>query len=184
MAPFWKRPKRTDFWRIPPMVGEPETLRQGGIIAVTEGDGPMMMRTGWALWQTAGIEQFQASDFLKDGYDAWKERDAAPYPERLSFLRDLFDTLAGQPSPVVPLDIYDAPRQRIELASAYFGTRAWTGSRLWGEAEAASDSDTMTQYRRPIYDALVSSHRDFVPPRSMVVADTLALQLGLPSPFE
>jgi hypothetical protein len=165
------------------MTGPPETLYQRGIMAVTSGDGPMMMRAGWTLWHMSGMENFQAFNFLTDGYDSWKGKDAAPYSERLRFLQDLFGTLEEQPSPPVPPDIYNAPPESVQAAAAYFCALAWAGSQLWTEADAANDAETMGGYEARIYRALASSHRDFLPPRSIEIAGLLAARLGVDNPF-
>jgi hypothetical protein len=72
---------QAEFWRVPPMAVPAETLYQRGIMAVTSGDGPMMMRTGWAplrfLEDLVGTPQQQPSPPLApDMYTAPPESGA------------------------------------------------------------------------------------------------------------
>jgi hypothetical protein len=119
MGLFRKSPDVT-FWRTPPFRSpDPILLYQHGITCVTR-DGAGMMRTGWAIWGLAGLHQHQTSDFLYDGFREWHE--SADIAEQRAFVSDVF-VRAISDAPSFPPDIYAAPRELVEPASAIYGAR-------------------------------------------------------------
>ena len=138
-------------------------LYQHGITSVTRQDGLGMMQVGWTLWQTTEMHQYQAYDFLTDGFGLWIREEAVDYTKIRLFLTDMFDTLCAQDPPQCPPDIYSAPRELVDSASAYFGARAWAGSELIVRALEVDDTATLKAYEDRVFVSLVGSNPAFLP---------------------
>jgi len=86
MSWFGRKDKiRQTFWRTPPMLAGADVLYQRGIIAISQQDGRTAMSVGWRIWRIAGMHQFQAYDFLADGYRSWCDQDAPTTRRSVTF---------------------------------------------------------------------------------------------------
>jgi hypothetical protein len=129
------------------------------------------------------MHKYQAKEFLSDGYNLWKGEPTTSYPNRVLFLRDLFDTLEKDPAPRCPDDMYSVPEAVAAPAVAYFGAIAWTGAKIIDEAFSENDEETLAAYSRRFYTAVASMNPDLVPPKSISVAKRVAERFGWPDPF-
>jgi hypothetical protein len=180
MALFARRHNDQPFWRIPPFQTENlDVLYQHGINCVTSSDGKGMMSTGWALWDRAGLLQYQAKDFLQDGYREWANT-SPPADERVAFLTDMFNRLIDiYPEIDTTSDVWSLPRQVAEPASQLYGARCWAGSEL---LETAPPAGLMTdELEEAIYRAFDGTHPAFMPPRTIGQFDALRKNRGLGS---
>lgn len=182
MSPMRRRARRA-FWRVPPDVRTVEAYYQYGIGAVGRGDGTAMMRAGWALWRAVGLHEQQAQDFLRDGYTSWRGGSDFVPDDAIDFLRDLFNTLCHDGAPPRPGDIWSAPPAAVAPAAAYDGVRAWAAAELMVTAEEAGRTDIVEEYESVVLKALLDTHPDFIPPRSVRVGRALAARAGVETPW-
>lgn len=157
-------------------------LYQHGIQCVGSQDSEGMMRTGWAIMELAGLDQFQAHDFIQDGYKLWLQSPAASDDVAIAFLEDLFYQLSGE-DPPYPSDLYAHPPEQIQPAATFYRVRSWTGSELLAAAEHAGRTDLLDEYEPVVYDAITAAHVGFVPPRSLSWARIYASNHGLAEPW-
>lgn len=168
MALFRRKTETQTFWRVGPQAGDPDTLYQRGIMAVSSGDGPLMMQVGWNLWRSGGMEQRQAKDFLMDGFSSWSSQPDVGYEQTQLFLRDLFEQLGSSVHP---------PYSDANLV------RVWSGTELYVRADRQADQETLELYRPRVFEALTSGPSDCLPARSYQLVAPLATLLGRPNPF-
>lgn len=177
-------PKRSaaGFWREPPFRSiYPGVMYQGGISAVGQGDGPGMMKVGWALWGTTGLHQHQAADFLRDGLSAWRKSGSCDPATELAFLNDCFERVQD-PGPPCPPNIYEVPPEVVAPASEHQGMRCYVASELI-EVLGRDDPAELDRREPELYAAIASSRPEFVPPRSTNWARAYAANHGLPDPW-
>ena len=169
------------FWRTPPIrTSDPSALHQHGIACVSRRDGKGMVAVGWAICQVAALHQYQASDFLTDGYRVWRESPGFDRGQGLAFLTDLFGALCSLTPPDVPADIWSASPEAVMPASIYFGTRCWAGNEL---LELATDPAIHARYEPLVYRSAAEAPHDFVPTRSIDFAKGYARTHGLEEPW-
>ena len=48
-----------------------QQIHDFGVLSYSRDDGIGTIRAGWALWKMAGLSEYQADDFLNDGYRIW-----------------------------------------------------------------------------------------------------------------
>lgn len=169
-GPFWENPPfRTD---------DPEVLYQHGIRCVTESDGPGMMAVGWALWDVWGLGQHQAWDFLYDGYAVWVQA-GAPSDERISFSTAVFDRLRVIEPQVPPETILASIPPGVAVpASRSYGTRCWAISEVIEVAAQQGGIDP--EMEEELFQALLATHRGFMPARTLSDFRALARARGVP----
>lgn len=175
MGLFRRQPK--PFWlQLPFNSADPSLLYQGGIDAVGRSDGPAMTSIGWRLWELAGLHAYQAFDLITDGFKLWSESPAFNAQEAFDFLHEMLGRLHA--NPMIPLNIYQAPRELVEPAAAHYGARAWVAAELWSFKDwpgCPSEDDLCT--------AIATCPAPFVPARSMSRARSHAASRGWPDPF-
>jgi hypothetical protein len=139
-----------------------------------------MLATGWALCQTTALHEYQATDFLTDGYRLWRASPSFEQAEGVAFLRDLFGALRSVNPPPVPDDIWSAPPESVMPAGVYHATRCWAGNEL---LELLIDPAMRAEYEPLVYRSIVSAPVEFVPPRSREFARSYAASHGEPEPW-
>lgn len=158
-------------WEAPLESRDPVVLYQRGIGLVSTGDGMGMIRIGWALWDLAGLERNQAWDFIYDGYHNWTESGALT-SERVALARAVLARLENIRPVVLPTtDISTLDPDVAARVAVYYGARSWAGSELV-DAFARSGMQDRTLIDEA-YTTFASTHRDFMPPRSIRDFETL-----------
>jgi hypothetical protein len=172
------------FWRKPPFASrDPYVLHEHGIRCVVESDGPGMMRTGWAIWDVSGgLHMHQAFDFLSDGYRAWKPPGSHAEDDRSAFLQDMFGRLRVIRPAITPTaDLRQLPRGIVDPASTNYAGRCWCGSEL---VVLLGDGLDQTPLGEEIFAAFRDTHPAFMPPRSLAMYRSMAMNRGLPDPSQ
>lgn len=180
MGLFSRRPREPKpFWREPPIRStDPAAFHQHGIWCISQGDGRGAIATGWSIWQLAGLHEFQAWDFLYDGYKAWRTSSTFDRALAQRFLADLLDEL-GEP-PVAPWpDLHAVDRADVEPIAAVHSAICWAASEI---LEVAGNGE-LEQWQRRAYAAIAGTRHEFVPPRSMSFAVDYASAQGLQPPW-
>jgi len=153
------------FWRISPGPGDPSALHRIGIQNVVAGDGRGMIATGWAIWDVAGLNQFQAVDFSRDGYQKWVEA-GAPVNERFLYLWDVLGRLQTiQPEIGPEVDVYALPPHIAQPASTYYGMRSWTVSEILIVADRVENAPI--DLNDTLFGLLQATNPAFMAPRTL-----------------
>ncbi len=175
MGLFGRRRRTRTFWRTSaPGSLPPQALHRYGIECVTRQDFKGMMGTGWALVDTGGIHEYQAFDFISDGYRGWKTSPDWDPALGQEFLEGVLAMLRDDPS--VPPDIWSAPPALVQPAAAHYSARCWIASEL---LEHVTDASRQLE----LYDSITRCPEPFVPPRSMEWAREFALRNHLTAPW-
>jgi len=182
MGLFTRKERSGDvFWRTPPVrTRDPQQLRQAGIDAHVAGDGRIMMKAGWALWDVGPLHENQSADLLTDGLKQWRAQGASA-SEVVAFLRDCLARLTTG-GPGAPADLRTAPPSLVAAAAEHQSTRCYMATEL---ALLLADTDPVesTRTEEAVYRAITSCRVEFVPPRSMAWAQACAERHGLPAPW-
>ncbi|MFG2052827.1 hypothetical protein ACGFI9_02250 [Micromonospora sp. NPDC048930] len=183
MSVFSRKTRVTAFWQEPPFrSNDLGQLYQYALSCAGREDGVGMMRSGWAIYRQAGLHSHQAAEFLRDGYRSWSQSPDCQPSLAIEFLTELFERL-NRKSPALPPNIYAVPRELIDPIACHYGMRCWAGNELLEAADRAARPDVRERYEQTVFEAIVRSHADFVPPRSKVWARAYARDHGEPEPW-
>jgi hypothetical protein len=143
-----------------------------------------MLRTGWALWDLTAVYLHQADDFLRDGFQAWRQQPAYTVDSGLAYLEDLYTRLQAETAPNLPADFWRASPESVEPASKFHSLRCWAAGYLVTTADESGRGDIVTQYGADAYRSIAETPRDFVAPRWLEFAEVYAQRNGLSPPWQ
>lgn len=188
--PLFGRSKGDEqFWLSSPMPdADPQVLYQFGMTCVMHDRYKDMMATGWTLWGLVGLNQLQANDFVSDGYSGW--RGTAEFEAEIGvefvdqyFHRALATAHSLDPGNLRESDIWSMPQEVVMPAATAYSAMCFAGSELLELLSGSGRSAEAAERSREVYDAVLTSHSGFVPPRTMGWAKSFAEAQGMPPPW-
>ena len=166
------------FWQVPPFPStDPEVLYQHGITCVSASDGPGMISVGWTLWDLAGLQRYQAWDFISDGFRDWVNAGDAPADTHIAFLNDMLQRLDRQPLLPIDIDLHSLQPGVVEPTAPYYTGRCWAISELLCIHEAMGTLSP--QLEGEMLARLEQIHPDFMPARTLSQFNALKHNQGL-----
>lgn len=160
-----------------------QQIYEFGMTSYSRDDGIGAIRAGWALWHMIGLSEYQADDFINDGYRIWTTSPWFNNEEALQFLAELFEGLDAT-LPSVPEDFWTRPQPDITPIATHYGRRNWAACKLVLLAEQTNHPEIVEAYSDRCYKAVTTSPRDFVAPAWIAWANSTALARGDAPPWE
>ena len=168
--------ERGGFWENPPVrTTDAQTLYSCGVSSLSQGDGKSTVAVGWALADVHGLHAHQASDFLTDGYSAWRDGHGFDPREAEAFLEALLTRLAANPR--INGDIWSLPPDQVQPVATHYQTRCWAAAEILTLGEPSPEREERC------YQAIVESPDALVPPRSIGFAKAYADRHGRRPPW-
>jgi hypothetical protein len=154
-----------------------QQIHDFGVLSYSRDDGIGTIRAGWALWKMAGLSEYQADDFLNDGYRIWINSPWYNAGEALQFLTEVFEDLEAS-LPSVPENFSRRPEAEIMPIATHYARRNWAGCKLILLAEETNHADIVAAYVDRCYRAVILTPVEFVAPAWFAWATSTAETRG------
>lgn len=160
-----------------------QQIHDYGVTSLNRDDGIGTIRAGWALWHLAGLNQYQADDFLNHGYRIWTNSPWFNTGQALQFLVEVFEDLETS-LPTVPEDFWSRPQSEIMPIATHYSRRNWAACKLILLAEESNHHEIVAAFSDQCYAAVTSVPVDFVAPAWIAWATSAAEARGDSPPWE